>query len=144
MSITNRENEIFYFYRGSYLGGDLRYWIENINNKFVLKGRASNEFHWMADIEFEIPEEEIDKLIKRLSPVLKWKRKYEVEYGVDDGYGWDIRFNYKNIRIKTGGYEKYPRDYCRVIKSLQRFIERLGAKYNKEYQKDGYKERIKL
>lgn len=144
MSIMNRENEIFYFYRGSYLGGDLRYWIENINNKFVLKGRASNEFHWMADIEFEILEEEIDKLIKRLSPVLKWKRKYEVEYGVDDGYGWDIRFYYKDIRIKTGGYEKYPRDYCRVIKSLQRFIERLGAKYNKEYQKDGYKERIEL
>ena len=144
MSIMNRENEMFYFYRGSYLGGDLRYWIENINNKFVLKGRASNEFHWMADIEFEIPEEEIDKLIKRLSPVLKWKRKYEVEYGVDDGYGWDIRFNYKDIRIKTGGYEKYPRDYCRVIKRLQRFIERLGAKYNEEYQKDGYKERIKL
>ena len=28
--------------------------------------------------------------------------------------------------------------------SLQRFIERLGAKYNKEYQKDGYKERIEL
>lgn len=144
MSIMNRENEMFYFYRGSYLGGDLRYWIENINNKFVFKGRACNEFYWMADMEFEIPEEQIDKLIKRLSPVLKWKRKYGVEYEVDDGYGWDIRFNYKDIRIKTSGYEKYPRDYCRVIKRLQRFIERLGAKYNEEYQKDGYKERIKL
>ena len=144
MSIMNRENEIFYFARGSYFGGDLMYKIENMDNKFVFKGRAYNDFHWMPNMEFEIPEEEIDKLIKRLRPVLKWKRKYEVEYGVDDGYGWDIRFNYKNIRIKTGGYEKYPRDYCRVIKRLQRFIERLGAKYNEEYQREGYKERIEL
>lgn len=144
MSITNHENEIFYFDRGSYMGGGLMYQILNMDNKFVLKGRARNEFCWMKDIEFEIPEKEIDKLIKILNPVLKWKRKYGVEYEVDDGYGWDIRFKYKDIRIKTGGYEKYPRDYYRVIKRLQQFIERLGAKYNEEYQKDGYKERIEL
>ena len=144
MSIMNRENEIFYFYRGSYMGGDLLYQIVNIDDRFVLKGCAHNEFCWMNDIAFEIPEEEIDKLIKRLSPVLKWKRKYGVEYEVDDGYGWDIRFKYKDVRIKTGGYEKYPKDYYRVIKRLQRFVERLGAKYNEEYQKEGYKERIEL
>ena len=137
-------DEIFYFYRGSYMGGDLLYQIVNIDNRFVLKGRACNEFYWMKDIEFEIPEKEIDKLMKRLNPVLKWKRKYEVKDEIDDGYGWDIQFKYKDVRIKTGGYEQYPRDYCRVIKRLQRFIEILGAKYNEEYQMDGYKERLEL
>lgn len=126
------------------MGGDLLYQIVNIDDRFVLKGCARNEFCWMKDIAFEIPEKEIDKLMKRLSPASKWKRKYEVDDEIDDGYGWDIRFKYKDVRIKTGGYEKYPKDYYRVIKRLQRFVERLGAKYNEEYQKEGYKERIEL
>lgn len=140
----NHENEIFYFERGAYFGGTLMYWIEAKDNKFILRGQPYNNFHWMDNIEFEIPEKEIDKLIKLLNPVLKWKGKYEAEYEILDGYGWDIRFKFNDIKIKTGGYEKYPRDYCKVIKRLQLFIERLGAKYNEEYQKDGYKERLEL
>ena len=124
--------------------GVLMYRIEVEDGKYKLKGYMRNDFYWMDDVDFEIPEKEIHKLIKLLRPVMKWNEEYQPDDEIFDGYGWDIDFQYKDICIKTGGYEEFPSDYCKVRKRLQFFIEKLGKKYNKKYQKDGRKARIKL
>ena len=98
----------------------------------------------MDNIEFEIPEKELDKLVQLLEPVLKWKEKYQIENDVLDGYGWSIRWKYKDTLIKTNGYEKYPSDYRKIIQSLQGFIEEVGKKYNAKYQIEGFEKRMKL
>ena len=140
----NNKKEVFYFERGAFFGGTLMYKIENMDNKFVFKGRAYNDFHWMPNMEFEIPEKELDKLVQLLEPVLKWKEKYQIENDVLDGYGWSIRCKYKDTLIKTNGYEKYPSDYRQIIQSLQGFIEEVGKKYNAKYQIEGFEKRMKL
>ena len=138
------KNEIFYFERGAYFSGSLEYKIELIEGKYILKGRAYNDFCWMDAVKFEIPAEEIMSLEKLLKPVAKWEQEYETQDDILDGYGWDIYFKYGSTLIETSGYEKYPRNYDRIVSALQRFIERLGIKYNEKYQREGRKERIKL
>ena len=138
------KNEIFYFERGAFFAGSLMYKIEAFEGKYILKGIPYNDFCWMDDIEFEIPEKEILCLEKLLKPVLKWKKQYETKDEIFDGYGWDIYFQYKDRFIKTQGYEKYPINYRKVIKKLQLFLEQLGEKYNENYQSEGKSERIEL
>lgn len=138
------KNEIFYFERGAYFSGSLEYKIELIEGKYILKGQAYNGFCWMDAMKFEIPAEEIVRLEKLLKPVAKWKQEYETQDEIYDGYGWDIYFKYGGMLIETSGYEKYPRNYDRIVSVLQKFIERLGIKYNEKYQREGRKERIKL
>ena len=139
-----RDNEIFYFERGAYFAGTLTYTIEVIEDRYIFKGRAFNDFCWMKDIEFEIPEKEIIKLERLLKPTTKWKRKYTSKDEILDGYGWDIVFKYKDTQLKSSGYEKYPLNYNRVVRNLQLFIERLGVKYDGDYQREGRKERLEL
>lgn len=140
----NNKKEVFYFERGAFFGGSLTYRIEVSNNKYILIGYAHNGFCWMDNIEFEIPEKELDKLVQLLEPVLKWKEKYQIENDVLDGYGWSIRCKYKDTLIKTNGYEKYPSDYRKIIQSVQGFIEEVGKKYNAKYQIEGFEKRMKL
>lgn len=138
------ENEIFCFRRGAFFAGDLEYRIVLEDEKFILRGRASNGFCWMESSKFKIPEKEIVRLRRLLKPVLKWGKNYKNEDMILDGYGWAIYFCYNGCLIETSGYEKYPRDYERVKRKLQLFIEKLGAKYNDNYQVKGIKDRIEL
>lgn len=135
------KNETFYFERGAYFAGTLWYRIEICEGKYIFRGRACNDFFWMKDYEFEVPKEELENIKKALAPVMKWERKYENENDILDGYGWSIYFKDKDILISTGGYEKYPTNYKRVIRDIQLFIERLIEKYNENYQLEGKKER---
>ena len=98
----------------------------------------------MESAKFEIPEKEIVRLRRLLKPVLKWEKSYENEAMIMDGYDWAVYFCYNGCLIETDGYEKYPRDYARVKRKLQLFIEKLGAKYNDNYQVKGIKDRIEL
>lgn len=138
------KNEIFHFRRGAFFAGDLSYRIILEDGKFILRGDTGNEFCWMESSKFEIPEKEIIKLRRLLKPILKWERTYENEDMILDGYGWTIYFCYSGYLIESNGYEKYPRSYERVKRKLQIFIEKLGAKYNDNYQARGRKDRIKL
>ena len=142
--MRHRENEIFYFERGAFFSGSLMYRIELIEGKYILKGHPYNDFCWMDSIEIEIPEKEIVRLEKVLKPVMKWKKKYESKEEILDGYGWNIFFKYKDTQIQSSGYERYPLNYGKVIRDLQLFIERLGVKYDDDYQREGRKERLEL
>lgn len=138
------KNEIFCFRRGAFFAGDLEYRIVHEEQKFILRGRTGNDFCWMESAKFEIPEKEIVRLRRLLKPVLKWEKSYENEAMIMDGYDWAVYFCYNGCLIETDGYEKYPRDYERVKRKLQLFIEKLGAKYNDNYQVKGIKDRIEL
>lgn len=138
------KNEIFCFRRGAFFAGDLEYQIVLEDEKFTLRGRTGNDFCWMESSKFEIPEKEIVRLWRLLKPVLKWEKSYENEHMIMDGYDWAIYFCYNGGLIETDGYEKYPKDYERVKRKLQLFIEKLGAKYNDNYQVKGIKDRIEL
>lgn len=138
------KNEIFYFERGAFFAGNLDYRIIFEDERFILNGYPRNDFFWMEPIKFEIPVKEIVRLQRLLKPVSKWKKKYENEDMILDGYGWNIYFCYKGCLIESYGYEKYPRDYDRVRRKLQLFIEWLGIKYNDNYQAKGRKDRIEL
>ena len=138
------KNQIFSFERGAYFSGDLRYAIVVNEGRYVFKGEAFNDFYWMDNCEFEIPEKEIEVLKKIVRPVEFWQKKYEAEDEIDDGFGWNIDFKYKDIFVGSGGYEKYPPNYGVVIWRLQRFVERIGAKYNKNYQRKGKLKRMML
>ena len=137
-------NVVFYFERGSFFSGSLMYQIDLIDNKYILKSYAYNDFCWMGGTEYEVPEKEIHKLQSLLKPVSKWKRTYECKLEILDGYGWSIYFNHKDTLIDSNGYEKYPLNYRPIINKLQLFVERLGVKYDDDYLREGRKERMEL
>lgn len=135
---------VFHFERGAYFAGTLEYKIEKVENRFIFKGRAFNDFYWMDNVEFILPEAEVVKLCEILSPIKSWEKEYESKDEILDGYGWGVYFNYVDEVISSGGYEAYPDDYWKVIRKLQKHIEKLGKKYNINYQEQGAKERVKL
>lgn len=139
-----KDSEIFRFERGAFFSGELMYSIEKIGDKYILKGHAYNGFNWMQDVDFVLPEDEIEKLGKIIEPVQEWNKKYEGDEMVLDGYGWEICFSYKGKMIQSSGYEEYPENYRKVVGKLQRFIECMGKKYNPNYQQEGRRERINL
>ena len=68
------KNQIFSFERGAYFSGDLRYAIVVNEGRYVFKGEAFNDFYWMDNCEFEIPEKEIEVLKKIVRPVEFWQK----------------------------------------------------------------------
>ena len=137
--------QIFNFERGAFFQGYMTYIIEKNEDKYIMKTRGDNGFFWLPNSEYEITEEDVKGLAKVLEPVKKWEKKYEdEEKKVLDGYGWDINFRFKAIRINAEGYEAYPNGFRRVIKDIQAYLEQLGQKYDKDYFALGLEERMRL
>lgn len=133
----------FEFGRGGYNGGSLNYTIYPLKEAFLFRGEAFNDFAYMKQYCFCFPFDgikEISKIIERLD----WLDDYETEEDVDDGYGWDIEYDYNGVIFKSGGYHAWPKNYEVVVTKLQRAIEKICWKYAPDYSEEGIKERIAL
>nr|WP_304101162.1 hypothetical protein [Mitsuokella multacida] len=135
------EKAIFRFDRGAFFSVQLNYVIENLH--FMMK--AYNDFHDMQCFEFDITDEDLQEIGTILNPVKNWKSKYTNPDGILDGFGWEIEYRYKGVKIKSEGYEEYPADYEEVVKELQEYIETLCKKYaTDQYKEDEAEERMRL
>ena len=135
---------IFSYERGAYFGGLLEYKIREFDNYFMLESCSCNDFANMRDYRFRFPKYAIWPLIKACLPVRKWKKEYKCGEKIDDGYGWAIHLEYKDICIDSSGYEKFPLNYSRVTGRLQRSIESLCKIYAVDYTEDGLEKRLRL
>ena len=74
----------------------------------------------------------------------RWKPKYRYIWEVYDGYGWDLKYDFQNLKIESSGYVSKPFGYRSVIEALQKAIECLCEKYATGYSKKGIRDRINL
>ena len=116
---------IFEFERGAFFSGQLDYRIADMH--FTMK--TCNAFRSMQCFEFDVTEEDLQRIFAVLAPVKKWKEEYDDKNGILDGFGWSIKYCHKGIKIASQGYEAFPRDYKTVIEELQECMETLCKKY---------------
>ena len=136
---------VFEFQQGSIFSGTVKYIITWYNGNYYFEGSFFNSFAEMPQVGFGISYEEIEELLAVIKPACRWKRKYTPVDEIDDGFGYKLKSRFKTCNISSEGYESFPQDYSKVIRSLQEKIEDLCLKKNPEtYDNDGRKARIEL
>ena len=142
--MKKEKDVIFSFERGWFFGGSLKYTIFELEDALLFESYSYNDFCYMPDYQFCMPKTAIAEIEKVLRKTILWRRHYRCYYEIDDGYGWDIYYRFKGLKINKRGYMAYPLNYKAVIKALQEEIEKLCEKYADNYSIEGLDERLEL
>lgn len=136
---------VFRFQRGAFFSGDLEYKIyRHDDGKLLFRSHASNCFCGMKDYEFLMPVDAINGIVKLVKSIKNWEKAYENPDEILDGYGWSIQLAYGDCKFSSQGYEAYPENYRKVVKTIQKEIEKICKKYAIDYSEDGKRQRLAL
>ena len=114
----------FFYSYGSYNSGEHVYDIEVKDEKATIKANGYNGIELNLDKEISTSYlEKINNIVKKYD-IVSWDKFKKTNYDVLDGDGFSLIIKFENGKeIAATGYMKYPKDYKKASKEIQKILE---------------------